>query len=145
MANAVGYEGKQRTELRVDVNRDFAFDTGSDGPRARAERRSPMKRSGARAPPLSRLSSGAKDCMRSVAARALNELWRRHVFQLAVTFHGGMLAVAYEGGAPSHPKAGGADASPDDEDEEAEAPPSTVSRYSVSRSPRAPAGLSGEK
>ena len=34
--------------------------------------------------------------MRSVAARALNELWRRHVFQLAVTFHGGMLAVAYE-------------------------------------------------
>ena len=66
MANAVGYEGKQRTELRVDVNRDFAFDTG------------------------------AKDCMRSVAARALNELWRRHVFQLAVTFHGGMLAVACE-------------------------------------------------
>ena len=96
MANAVGYEGKQRTELRVDVNRDFAFDTGSDGPRARAERRSPMRRSGARAPPLSRLSSGAKDCMRSVAARALNELWRRHVFQLAVTFHGGMLAVACE-------------------------------------------------
>ena len=36
MANAVGYEGKQRTELRVDVNRDFAFDTGSDGPRARS-------------------------------------------------------------------------------------------------------------
>ena len=76
MANALGYERFKRSEDSIDVNRDFAFDT------------SPSR------------------CMASVAARAVNELWREHIFQLAVTFHGGMLAVAYEWGAPTHPKVG---------------------------------------
>jgi hypothetical protein len=45
-------------------------------------------------------------------ARALNELWREHLFQLAITFHGGMEAITYEWGSPNHPR--GKDTSPDD-------------------------------
>lgn len=51
--------------------------------------------------------------MRSVAARAVNEVWREHLFQLALTFHGGMTAIAYEWGAPNHPGPN-KDVSPDD-------------------------------
>ena len=49
-----------------------------------------------------------------VAARAVNEVFREHLFQLAITFHGGMQAVAYEWGSPIHPKANHHDLSPDD-------------------------------
>ena len=35
--------------------------------------------------------------------RAVNEVWREHAFQLAVTFHGGMVGMAYEWGSPDHP------------------------------------------
>lgn len=28
--------------------------------------------------------------MKTITARAVNELYRRHLFQLAITFHGGM-------------------------------------------------------
>jgi len=59
-ANALGYFRKSRYEGNVDVNRDFPFD----------------------------LKSSA--CMQSIGARTLNELFRRHMFQLALTFHGGM-------------------------------------------------------
>ena len=69
MANALGYERFKRSEDSIDVNRDFAFDT------------SPSR------------------CMASVAARAVNELWREHIFQLAVTFHGGNKQL---GSAPRH-------------------------------------------
>lgn len=34
--------------------------------------------------------------------RAVNEVWREHAFQLALTFHGGMVAMAYEWGSPNH-------------------------------------------
>ncbi|CAM9152667.1 unnamed protein product, partial [Discosporangium mesarthrocarpum] len=44
-----------------------------------------------------------KDCMSTITARAVNEVWREHVFQLAVTFHGGMVAIAYEWGSENHP------------------------------------------
>ncbi len=40
--------------------------------------------------------------MQTFVARALNELWLEHLFQLAVTFHGGMQAIAYEWGSPNH-------------------------------------------
>lgn len=30
-------------------------------------------------------------------------MWREHAFQLAVTFHGGMVGMAYEWGSPDHP------------------------------------------
>lgn len=35
--------------------------------------------------------------------RAVNEMWRDHIFQMAVTFHGGMQAIAYEWGGTNHP------------------------------------------
>ena len=38
-----------------------------------------------------------------VDERAVNEVWREHAFQLAVTFHGGMVGMAYEWGSPDHP------------------------------------------
>ena len=48
--------------------------------------------------------------MQSIAARTLNEVFRHHVIQLALTFHAGMEVLAYEWGAPSH----GEGLSPDD-------------------------------
>lgn len=72
-ANALGFHRMRREEAGVDPNRDFPFD-----------------------------NVDPKDCMRSVAARTINEVFRDHLFQLAVTFHGGMEAVAYEWGAPSY-------------------------------------------
>ena len=56
--------------------------------------------------------SQQRRAMRTVAARAVNELWLEHAFQLAITFHGGMQAIAYEWGAPDHPRY--KDNSPDD-------------------------------
>ena len=81
VSNPIGYETMRREEvgmdkgkrLRIDPNRDFPFD------------REPKDRS----------------CMRTIVARVVNELWREHVFQMAVTFHGGMQAIAFEWGAPS--------------------------------------------
>lgn len=72
ISNAVGYENIQRTELGVDPNRDFPYNT----------------------------PAGA--CMHTAVARALNEVWMEHMFQLAVTFHGGMQAIAYEWGSYNH-------------------------------------------
>jgi len=65
MANARGYRANLRTEAGVDVNRDFAFDTDPS------------------------------DCMRSIAAQSLNELFRAHLFQLAITFHAGVEMITY--------------------------------------------------
>jgi predicted deacylase len=58
--NALGYAQGVREEGSVDPNRDFAFDQN---------------------PNL---------CMRSIAGRAINEVFREHQFQLSITFHGGM-------------------------------------------------------
>jgi hypothetical protein len=71
-ANAIGYHLNRRDELGVDPNRDFAFDTS----------------------PVS--------CMRTVAARALNEIWRSHVFSFALTFHGGDNLLAFPWGDTAH-------------------------------------------
>ena len=62
-ANALGYAQNVREENGIDPNRDFAYDP---------EPKTPTK------------------CMQSIAARTLNEVWREHQFQLAITFHGGM-------------------------------------------------------
>lgn len=69
--NALGYSKSTRTENGVDPNRDFPIDT------------SPY------------------NCMKSQTAKVVNELFRRHSFQIVVTFHGGMRALAYEWGAPT--------------------------------------------
>ena len=34
--------------------------------------------------------------MQTVAARAINEVFRDHIFRLAITFHGGANVIAYE-------------------------------------------------
>lgn len=70
-ANALGYYQKVREEHNIDPNRDFPYDATT-----------PDK------------------CMQTVAARTLNEIYREHLFQLALTFHGGMEVVGYEWGAP---------------------------------------------
>ena len=71
-ANALGYFRKVREEDGVDPNRDFPYD----------------------------LTDPTK-CMQTIAGRTLNEVFRQHMFQLSLTFHGGMEIVGYEWGAPS--------------------------------------------
>lgn len=71
-ANALGYYRNQRTEDSIDPNRDFPYD----------------------------LTDPSK-CMQTIAGRTANEIYREHMFQLALTFHAGMEVVAYEWGAPS--------------------------------------------
>lgn len=72
-ANALGYYRKEREEDGIDPNRDFPFDL-----------------------------KGSRKCMQSIAARTLNEVFQQHLFQLSLTFHGGMEAIGYEWGAPSY-------------------------------------------
>jgi hypothetical protein len=71
-ANALGYFRDKRTENNIDPNRDFPYDL-----------------------------KNPKDCMQTIAARTLNEIYREHLFQLSLTFHAGMEVVGYEWGAPS--------------------------------------------
>ncbi|CAM9561745.1 unnamed protein product, partial [Hapterophycus canaliculatus] len=73
MTNSIGYYNTRRTENGLDPNRDFPY------------------------------SQKPQKCMTTITARAVNEVWREHAFQLAVTFHGGMVAMAYEWGSPDHP------------------------------------------
>lgn len=72
MTNAYGYAHNRREELGVDPNRDYNY---------------------LRAP---------TECMTTMTSRVVNEIWREHVFQLAITFHGGTRAVSYEWGSPDH-------------------------------------------
>jgi len=66
--NAKGYYDNKREENHIDVNRDFPID------------RNPS------------------ECMRTIAGRAVNEVWRENLFQVALTYHGGMQAIAFEWG-----------------------------------------------
>ena len=70
--NPWGFANRKRTEVRIDTNRDFAIDTSPSA------------------------------CAQSATGRVVNELFRRHVFQVGITFHGGMEAIAYEWGAPTY-------------------------------------------
>lgn len=75
-ANSLGYFRDVRHEGEsdeLDPNRDFPYDL-----------------------------SDPNMCMRTIAGRTMNELFRQHIFQMGITFHGGMEAVAYEWGAPSY-------------------------------------------
>ncbi|PXF47949.1 Carboxypeptidase D [Gracilariopsis chorda] len=79
MTNAIGFhlnvrEEVQQIEPRIsfDPNRDFGFD------------------------------QKPTYCMQTVAARALNELFRVHLFRLLITFHGGTNVIGYEWGDNSH-------------------------------------------
>jgi len=60
-ANALGYYRVVRTEEKTDPNRDFPYDL-----------------------------EDFTQCMQTIAGRTLNEVFREHMFQLSLTFHGGM-------------------------------------------------------
>mmetsp|Transcript_15249 Transcript_15249/g.42201 ORF Transcript_15249/g.42201 Transcript_15249/m.42201 type:complete len:755 (-) Transcript_15249:40-2304(-) len=79
-ANALGYFRKKRTEGSVDANRDFPFDYESN-------------------PKHPEFNNA---CMKTIAARTINEIFREHLFQLSFTFHGGMEVIGYEWGAPTY-------------------------------------------
>ena len=70
MTNALGYDRNQREEDGIDCNRDFPFDVTSE-----------------------------RLCMRTICGRTVNELFRQHLFQMSLTFHGGTEVVGYEWGA----------------------------------------------
>jgi hypothetical protein len=71
-ANALGYFRNRREENGIDPNRDFPYDI-----------------------------TDPTDCMQTIAGRTLNEVFREHLFQLSLTFHGGMEVIGYEWGAPT--------------------------------------------
>lgn len=71
--NALGYFRNSRTEFLIDPNRDFPYD----------------------------LRDSTK-CMQTIAGRSINEVFRDHLFQLSLTFHGGMEVIGYEWGAPTY-------------------------------------------
>jgi hypothetical protein len=66
-ANSLGYYSNSHEEGQIDPARDFAYDKKIE----------PTK------------------CMRSTAARAINEIFRDHMFQVAVSFHSGDGAVGF--------------------------------------------------
>lgn len=72
ITNAWGYAHNRREELQEDPNRDFPY------------------------------LPTAKRCMKTITARILNELFRDHLFQLAVTFHSGTRIIGYEWGSFDH-------------------------------------------
>jgi hypothetical protein len=84
MTNALGYFKEERRENSVDVNRDFPIDNPTAG------------------------------CMKSMAARGLNELFRDSMFQVAVTFHGGINIIGGEWGTISSTEKASNAKSPDD-------------------------------
>ncbi|KAL7450557.1 hypothetical protein ACHAWC_002466 [Mediolabrus comicus] len=74
-ANALGYSQNKREEGKIDPNRDFPFDIEQ---------------------------YHEAECMQTIAGRSINELWRAHLFQIGLTFHGGMEVIGYEWGAPTY-------------------------------------------
>jgi hypothetical protein len=70
--NAHGYFKHKREERMIDPNRDFPY------------------------------MRGPQECMQTITARVVNELFRSHLFRLAITFHGGTTSVSYEWGSPNH-------------------------------------------
>jgi len=74
-ANALGYSQNKREEGSIDPNRDFPFDIQQ---------------------------YHESECMQTIAGRSINELWRSHLFQIGLTFHGGMEVIGYEWGAPTY-------------------------------------------
>eukprot|EP01083_Nonionella_stella_P148843 471864_1 len=74
MTNSVGYAQSKRAELRDDPNRDFPYHLDE-----------------------------SSECMKTIVARVINEIFREYLIQLAITFHSWTRAISYEWGAPNHP------------------------------------------
>ena len=49
-------------------------------------------------PYFNSMNSITKDCMKTIAARTVNELFREHIFINVITFHGGINAIGYPWG-----------------------------------------------
>jgi len=81
-ANSNGYYYNRREEQGFDPNRDFPFDQMQSSTNERISR----------------------TCMRTITARTINELFHDHLFQMALTYHGGMESITYEWGATSVPE-----------------------------------------
>ena len=80
--NAEGYHKNRRNEgLYLDPNRDFSFDNSPD------------------------------QCMRSITARSINELFRKYLFQISMTYHAGIENITFEWGSVAVPNG---QVSPDD-------------------------------
>ena len=83
MANAAGYAKGRREEEGFDPNRDFSYDQNPDL------------------------------CMRTICGRTINEVWLESLFQLSLTFHGGIELIGWAWGSTNRPINQGR--SPDDE------------------------------
>ena len=81
-ANSNGYYYNRREEGGFDPNRDFPFDQMQSSTDQRISR----------------------TCMRTITARTINELFHDHLFQISLTYHGGMESISYEWGATSVPE-----------------------------------------
>ena len=90
-ANSKGYYYRERGELLrtqfdtnnqwIDPNRDFSFDNSPN------------------------------NCMRTIAARSVNEIFRKYLIQMSMTYHAGIENISFEWGATSVPRG---KVSPDD-------------------------------
>lgn len=66
-ANSLGYSRGTHGEAGVDPSHDFPFELGSD----------------------------SAECMRTTASRAINEIFRDHMFQIALSFYSGGGAIGF--------------------------------------------------
>lgn len=73
ISNPWGYIRRQRVENGIDPNRDYPYHKPAD------------------------------KCMETTVSRAINEVFREHLFQTVITFHGGMQSLTYAWGGPNHP------------------------------------------
>lgn len=73
-ANAYGYYHNVREENHIDPNRDFPYNV-----------------------------QNSNNCMKTIAARSINELWISHAFQVAITFHAGQQSISSTWGGYNHP------------------------------------------
>ena len=63
----------------------------------------PPKREDAGVDPNRDFPYATDSCLLSSTAQAINSAWREHIFQLGITFHGGMESITYEWGSPAQP------------------------------------------
>lgn len=84
VSNPWGFARASRLDAEGDPNRDFPYSRKKD-----------------------------KNCLITGTAKGINAAWKEHLFQLAITFHGGMESITYEWG--SMENTGPAVVSPDDE------------------------------
>jgi hypothetical protein len=72
--NAYGYYHDEREENGIDPNRDFPYN-----------------------------HKDAHNCMKTIAARSINDLWVTHAFQVAITYHAGQESISSTWGGYNHP------------------------------------------